>query len=38
MALSGLVNHLESESCGAWRFKAGESGLGFVGQLKIRQG
>ncbi|KAL8949097.1 MAG: hypothetical protein Q9222_004768 [Ikaeria aurantiellina] len=33
--LSGLVNHLESESCGAFRFKGSPGGLGFVQQLRI---
>ncbi|CAL8575793.1 hypothetical protein XPA_001697 [Xanthoria parietina] len=35
--LSGLVNHLESESCGAFRFNGSPSGLGFVQQLRIAQ-
>ena len=37
VALSGLVNHLESESCGAWRFDSASGGLGFVKQLQITQ-
>ncbi|KAL8748974.1 MAG: hypothetical protein Q9184_006997 [Pyrenodesmia sp. 2 TL-2023] len=36
-ALSGLVNHLESESCGPFRFGGSPSGLGFVQQLRIEQ-
>ena len=35
VALSGLVNHLESESCGAFRYKAGSQGLAFVDQLRL---
>ena len=37
VTLSGLVNHLESESCGAFRFGNSSSGLGFVKQLTITQ-
>ena len=33
--LSGLVAHLESETCGAFRFQRNFSGLAFVNQLKI---
>ena len=33
--LSGLINHLESESCGTWRFAGGTTGLGFVDQLRL---
>ncbi|KAK0516594.1 hypothetical protein JMJ35_001197 [Cladonia borealis] len=35
VSLSGLVNHLESESCGAFRFGGNPVGLGFVNQLRI---
>lgn len=37
VALSGLVNHLESGSCGAFRFKESSNGLGCVKQLRITQ-
>ncbi|CAD6578905.1 MAG: hypothetical protein ASARMPRED_008887 [Alectoria sarmentosa] len=37
IALSGLVNHMESESCGAFRFGGNSAGLGFVKQLRITQ-
>ena len=33
--LSGLVNHLESESCGAFRFQGSPGGFGFVQQLRL---
>ena len=34
--LSGLINHLESESCGSWRFtRTNGGGLEFVKQLQI---
>ena len=35
VALSGLINHLESESCGAFRFSGNTVGLGFVNQLRL---
>ena len=35
IALSGLVNHMESENCGPFRFQANSNGLGFVNQLRI---
>ena len=38
VALSGLINHLESERCGLWRFQGGNNlgmGLGYVSQLRI---
>lgn len=37
IALSGLVNHVESESCVTFRFASGSNGLGFVNQLRLTQ-
>ena len=36
-ALSGLINHLESEKCGEFRFQKSDGGFAFVGQLSLGQ-